>query len=253
MANDKAISNMFNSFNVVLNPYSDDFLRYINDCLENRRKLVLSYLNAYTCEKYQKSLFLESGVPFYFIPDGVGIHIGLKMLGLATENFSRRVVSTDFWYYLLTFLNKNHINCTIIGGQRNHSDKTILYFEKNFSNINIVSVYDGYSCELGNLKISNNSDLLVIGLGTPQQEQWIIDNYSKLESSIIILVGSAIDFWSGAKKRAPVWMQKTGLEWLYRLFQEPKRLWKRYIIGIPVFMFNIILIKVKLMFNKEST
>jgi exopolysaccharide biosynthesis WecB/TagA/CpsF family protein len=67
------------------------------------------------------------------------------------------------------------------------------------------------------------------------------------------MVGSAIDFWSGAKKRAPVWMQKIGLEWLYRLFQEPKRLWKRYIIGIPVFMFNIILIKVKLLLKKEST
>ena len=95
--------------------------------------------------------------------------------------------------------------------------------------------------------------MLLVALGTPYQEEWISENKDKINIPIVIAIGSGLYFLSGTIKRAPKWMRNIGLEWFYRLFQEPKRLWRRYIIGIPIFVFNIIVIKVKLLFKKEST
>jgi len=95
---------------------------------------------------------------------------------------------------------------------------------------------------------SSNSDILFLGLGTPYQEKWIATFGKKTNIPIQIAAGSGIDFLSGVYKRAPEMLRKLGLEWLFRLFSEPKRLWKRYLLGIPHFVFLII--KQKL-FTKE--
>ena len=71
-------------------------------------------------------------------------------------------------------------------------------------------------------------DIIWVGLSTPKQERWMASHIDQLEASVLIGVGAAFDFNAGLKKRAPIWMQKSGLEWLYRLLDEPKRLWKRY-------------------------
>ena len=89
------------------------------------------------------------------------------------------------------------------------------------------------------LKMLNSSkaDILWIGLSTPKQQYWIESNLDKINIPVVFAVGAAFDFHSGRIKRAPVWMQKYGLEWFYRLCQEPKRLWKRYFIFLPKFAF----------------
>ena len=72
-------------------------------------------------------------------------------------------------------------------------------------------------------------DFLWVGLGAPKQEVWMASHKNKI-SAVMIGVGAGFDFHAGVVKRAPVWMQRSGLEWLYRLFQDPKRLWKRYVV-----------------------
>jgi exopolysaccharide biosynthesis WecB/TagA/CpsF family protein len=241
--------------------YFDGFPLLVKEDLENSLleynnpdyQILLTYLNTYTYVEYKKIKLVNTSLPLYFIPDGIGIHLALKLFGVSNKKLNDRSVSTDLWDDILFLLNKDYIKCSIWGGQKNYSEFVFEYFNKKFPNINVASIIDGYSPININENKYNDVNLLIVGTGTPNQEEWIINNYNKLKIPIIILVGSAIDFWSGAKKRAPLWIQKIGLEWLYRLFQEPKRLWKRYIIGIPVFMFNIILIKVKLMLKKEST
>lgn len=74
-----------------------------------------------------------------------------------------------------------------------------------------------------------NADILWVGLGSPKQEKWMAENIKAINASVLIGVGAAFDFISGEKSQAPRWMQKSGLEWLFRLFSEPGRLWKRYI------------------------
>lgn len=84
-------------------------------------------------------------------------------------------------------------------------------------------------------------DIIWVGLGAPKQERWMAAHRPSLDAPVIVGVGAAFDFHSGAKKQAPLWMQRAGLEWLFRLFTEPGRLWKRYLVNNPWFMWLVFL------------
>jgi N-acetylglucosaminyldiphosphoundecaprenol N-acetyl-beta-D-mannosaminyltransferase len=79
-------------------------------------------------------------------------------------------------------------------------------------------------------------DLVFVGLGAPKQELWIAEARPKLAGPVLIGVGASIDFLAGTVRRAPAWMSSAGLEWLFRLAQEPRRLWKRYLLRDPQFL-----------------
>ena len=81
------------------------------------------------------------------------------------------------------------------------------------------------------------TDIMWIGLGCPKQELWMHDHVHRFKGVVLIGVGAAFDFHTGRVARAPLWMQKFGLEWLHRLVSEPKRLWKRYLVYAPRFIF----------------
>jgi len=83
-------------------------------------------------------------------------------------------------------------------------------------------------------------DIVWVGLGAPKQERWMAEHRDRLNASILIGVGAAFDFHTGRLDRAPLWMQRSGLEWSYRLYKEPKRLWRRYLLGIPRFALAIL-------------
>jgi exopolysaccharide biosynthesis WecB/TagA/CpsF family protein len=83
-------------------------------------------------------------------------------------------------------------------------------------------------------------DIVWIGLGAPKQERWMADHRDRLNATILIGVGAAFDFHTGRLDRAPYWMQRSGLEWSYRLYKEPRRLWKRYVLGIPRFLLGVL-------------
>ena len=78
-----------------------------------------------------------------------------------------------------------------------------------------------------------SADILWVGLSTPKQEKWMHENRSKLDVPVMLGVGAAFDINSGTTRQAPIWMRENGLEWLFRLVTEPKRLWRRYLISIP--------------------
>lgn len=117
-----------------------------------------------------------------------------------------------------------------------------------------------YSPEFGfekieeeNIKIINlindfKPDILLVSLGAPKGEKWIYNYIDNLEVKVVAQVGAAIDFVAGSKRRAPKWMQKSGLEWFYRFIQEPKRLFKRYFVDDSIFL----LILIKEYFNQKK-
>jgi N-acetylglucosaminyldiphosphoundecaprenol N-acetyl-beta-D-mannosaminyltransferase len=78
-------------------------------------------------------------------------------------------------------------------------------------------------------------DIVWVGLSTPKQERWMADHVGPLGASVLIGVGAAFDFHAGTKRQAPRWMQRNGLEWLFRLLSEPRRLYRRYLVNIPLF------------------
>jgi len=79
-------------------------------------------------------------------------------------------------------------------------------------------------------------DIVWVGLSTPKQERWMAAHLGRIDAPVMIGVGAAFDFLAGTKRQAPVWMQKNGLEWLFRLATEPRRLWKRYLQIVPRFL-----------------
>lgn len=83
--------------------------------------------------------------------------------------------------------------------------------------------------------IESGARILFVGLGCPKQEKWMAEHRNKIPA-VMLGVGAAFDFIAGKLKQAPRWMQAMGLEWLFRLIQEPKRLWKRYLVGNTIFI-----------------
>jgi N-acetylglucosaminyldiphosphoundecaprenol N-acetyl-beta-D-mannosaminyltransferase len=86
-----------------------------------------------------------------------------------------------------------------------------------------------------------NPDLLWIGMTAPKQEKWTFQHWKELDIHCHVgAIGAVFDFYAGTVERAPLWWQKHSMEWLYRLLFEPKRMWRRYVIGIPLFLWNIL-------------
>jgi N-acetylglucosaminyldiphosphoundecaprenol N-acetyl-beta-D-mannosaminyltransferase len=84
--------------------------------------------------------------------------------------------------------------------------------------------------------LDSKADIVFVGLSTPKQETWMMENRQNLPGTVMLGVGAAFDFHAGNVPQAPAWMQQAGLEWLFRLSKEPKRLWRRYLLITPVFL-----------------
>jgi N-acetylglucosaminyldiphosphoundecaprenol N-acetyl-beta-D-mannosaminyltransferase len=84
-------------------------------------------------------------------------------------------------------------------------------------------------------------NIVWVGLSTPKQERWMHAHVGRLNAQVLIGVGAAFDFHAGLKKQAPRWMQRSGLEWLFRLLTEPRRLWRRYLVNNPWFLWSVAL------------
>lgn len=92
-------------------------------------------------------------------------------------------------------------------------------------------------------------DILWVGLGSPKQDIWMANHRDKLDAPVLVGVGAAFDFIAGVKPQAPKWMQRCGLEWLFRLCCEPRRLWRRYLVGNTLFVWLLIKNKLKKLFS----
>jgi len=96
------------------------------------------------------------------------------------------------------------------------------------------------------------ADIIWVGLGSPKQDFWMSVNRPLLKAPVIVGAGAAFDFLSGSKVQAPKWMQKNGLEWFFRLCTEPRRLWKRYLIGNSLFIIYLVKEGIDLLTRKPS-
>jgi len=123
--------------------------------------------------------------------------------------------------------------------------KASLMASKISSDINIAGYHSGYFDETENHEIiheinESGAEILILGMGVPRQELWSAENKMYLTNIKIIIAGGAIiDFISHEIKRAPLWLRRMNLEWLFRFYLEPKRMWKRYVLGNFKFLYYI--------------
>lgn len=203
-----------------------------------------SYVNAYVALRAMKEKELLNDMMQFssLFADGIGIFWASRFL-YGKNGMAQRINGTDLYYKILNLAEKKGYKIFFFGG----GDSAIEYLQDNlvrlFPKIKISGLlgrkfeFDDNIIDILN---KSNSDILFLGLGTPSQEKWIASFGKKCNITIQISVGSGIDFLSGVYKRAPLIYQKLGIEWLFRLLLEPKRLWKRYMIGVPMFIFLII-------------
>lgn len=233
-----------------------EIIDVIKQNIKNNQKLLISSPNVHICNYARKnSEFAKLINNFSLIhPDGVGVFLASRFL-YGKRGLKERMTGTDL--YLKLFTDYYNLKYFLIGGVEDCQKRIEKRFESltNSNRINIVGSVFKLNNTVSDIELINKSgaEILMVALGTPHQEEWIFKNKDKINAPVIIAVGSGLDFLAGVKKRAPLWMRNIGLEWFYRLFQEPKRLWKRYILGIPVFIYYILKQKVNLMFKKGNT
>lgn len=240
----------------ILNTSYEDITAIIKNKIDNREKFSFHNVNVSILLKFCKDDFFKKSLNSFtgLLSDGIGVYLASKVL-YGRNGLKERITGTDLYYQILKIADKNRLKCFFFGGS-NEAIKLLPYtLKKKFPSLEISGLLPREAnVEKETIeKIQNsNADILFVGLGTPHQENWIAEFSNSIDIPVQIAIGSGIEFISGAKKRAPVFFQKLGLEWLYRVYLEPGRLWKRYAFGIPVFMFKIIILKVKLIVNKQK-
>lgn len=238
----------------ILEPNSEEILGFILNHINKREPLCLFYINVHVYGLIRKNASIrEVFASGKVITDGVGIYLAVKIL---TGRQAERIVTTDLWAVLLEELSRKNRRIFILGGAPGRENEIKKYFKELYPGIVLSGYIDGYTgIDENNMAKMNVSgaDVLFTGLGTPRQEEWITGNKDSVNIPVKIAVGSAIDYWSGAGKRAPLILRKSGLEWLYRLFKNPVRFWKRYLLGNLFFLFIVVSQKIKLSSKKRIT
>jgi N-acetylglucosaminyldiphosphoundecaprenol N-acetyl-beta-D-mannosaminyltransferase len=189
-------------------------------------------------------------------PDGIGLIYASKIRGF---NLKERVTGFDISMNLLEISKTRKLNVFLLGGKKGVAKKAKDDLKIKGYN-NVVGENHGYFFKNENYELEEENiikrinelktDILFVGFGSPKQEKWIHKNYNKLNCKIIIGNGGTIDVLAGEINRAPEIYQKIGLEWLYRLIKDPKRI-KRQIV-IPKFLLKIILNKNSVTKSKKT-
>lgn len=180
------------------------------------------------------------------LADGMPILWASRFLGTPLKE---KISGSDIFPRICKLAAQNGYRLFLLGGRPGAVDKAKVVLKQWFQNIQIVGTYcpslKFENDEVENSKIvsmicATKPDILFVGLGAPKQEKWIYKYKARYQSPVSVGIGVTFEFVAGIVSRAPIWMQKIGFEWLWRLIQEPRRLWKRYLIDDAVFFWLIL-------------
>lgn len=238
----------------------------ILECREELRKLpegklLINTINAHSYNTARKDrLFAEALTNGdVLIPDGASIVKACRWINAKSQP-KERIAGWDLFTFEMERVNNN-------GKRKTENDdgrrkRTVMFMgssekvlalireraKREYPNLDIVTFSPPYkpvfSDEDNRMMIeainSANPDLLWIGMTAPKQEKWTYEHWKELDIDCHVgTIGAVFDFYAGTMQRAPIWWQEHSLEWLYRLLKEPRRMWRRYLIGNVLFLWNI--------------
>ena len=177
------------------------------------------------------------------LPDGIGIKIAAVILGVPLK---QNVNGTDLFPRLCEMLQARGASVFLLGGRPGIAEQVAAVIHENWHQLRIAGLRDGYfetaqEGEVAAQVTASKADVLLVARGVPMQDVFIDRHLHQLGVKVAIGVGGLFDFVSGRINRAPVWMRDSGLEWIYRLLQEPSRMWRRYLVGNFSFLGRIAL------------
>ena len=216
-------------------------IRKINEMVENQT-------GGYVCFSTVHMIMESFDNPEYgervnaadlIIPDGMPLVWMQKMQG---EKSATRVRANDLMIMLCAFAEKNRLSVGFYGGKQSVIETILEKAKIDFPNLRIAYAFsppfrhltDAEDAAITTEISEKNPDILFMGLGCPKQENWMWAHRDRLKA-VMLGVGASFDFYAGNVRESPEWLGKLGLEWLFRLTQEPQRLWRRYLILNPRF------------------
>ena len=176
--------------------------------------------------------------------DGEGVIMGAKILGI---KIPQRIPLTEWLWDLCSFCEKNKLSIFFLGTTQEILNRAKTNILRVYPNLLIKGIHHGFfnkegkeNDEVVELINKNKPDILVVSFGMPLQEKWLNENWKKLDARVFLVGGACFDYASGCLKRGPKILTDNGFEWFCRLIIEPKRLWRRYLIGNLIFFYNIL-------------
>ena len=201
----------------------DDIKSYFSQVLSGNEQHIISFVNPEIFLQAEKNPFMMwylYQTQYNFI-DGNGLLLAINAVLRTNYNAKDRYTGTDFFSYLP---NERKIHVFLYGASEENNAKAAEKIQVDYPNIVICGRLNGYESksdeEIVSLINEAHTDILIVCLGAPKQECWILKNKDKLNAKVIFGNGGSIDFWSGNIKRAPNFMIRHRLEWLFRLFQD---------------------------------
>lgn len=218
------------------------------DVVQNNKSLILHVnvhmFNLIHANPWLKGFLNNAEIVFC---DGAGVRLGAYILG---HRLPKRITYADWMWQLAELCETSDLSLYFLGGKPGIAEKSAAVLALQYPNLRILGCQHGYFDksqgsqeneevvrEINLLK----PNILVVGFGMPLQEAWLRDNWMNIDANIALTAGAAFDYISGELKRAPKWMTDNGLEWLGRLIIEPARLWRRYVVGNPIFLWRVFL------------
>jgi len=178
--------------------------------------------------------------------DGAGVMLGARILGY---RIPERITYADWTWQLAEFAEPRGFTFYFLGAKPGIAEKAAAKLKERHPNLQVIGTHHGYFDKTAG-SVENEAviqqinalkpNILVLGFGMPLQEKWLMENWDNIEANIALTGGAVFDYISGELQRGPKWMTDNGFEWLARLIIEPRRLWKRYLIGNPLFLYRVL-------------
>ncbi|NLZ94225.1 MAG: WecB/TagA/CpsF family glycosyltransferase [Bacteroidales bacterium] len=210
-------------------------------------KVLISTLNAHSYNTVHKDEEFKTALKNsnVLLPDGIGVVWATKIL---TGQKIRKIAGDDLFHYQMNRLNKAGGKCFFLGSTEATLQKIAVKAAIDYPNVLVFTYSPPFKSEFSDEdnrlmieKINAESpDVLFVGMTAPKQEKWAFQNFDKLNAKHVCCIGAVFDFYAGTTKRAPKWMISIGMEWFYRLISNPKRMWRRYLIGNTQFIIRIL-------------
>lgn len=192
---------------------------------------------AYKNEQYRKIL---KGADLC-LADGIGLKLAGKFLG---QEIAQNLCGTDMFPRICERLSGSHFKVFLLGARPEAVEGVVQWIADNHPQVVVAGYHHGYFLPEEESSVVNKiresgAQLLLVAFGVPKQDIWINQRLNETGMSVAMGVGGLFDFYSGRIPRAPLWIREIGMEWVYRLIQEPRRMWKRYLIGNLVFLWRV--------------
>ena len=220
-------------------------LRRILGLVEDERRRRVSYVNAHVLNQSFTDPTLEEALKRSDIVycDGYGVRLAARLIGLPVPH---RMTGADWIWGLAALCQESGRSLYLLGSDPGSSAEAADALKRWYPTLDVRGSHHGYF-ELDSAHservlehiAEHRPDILLVGMGTPQQELWVSRCFERIDAKVVWTVGALFDYVSGRTPRAPHWMADNGLEWIFRLVLEPRRMWRRYLLGNPAFLWRV--------------